>query len=140
MKRLSSSKRQKLVGALHACVLCQFSVSPRIYAPILPHKLQKDYKMFSMWLQNKNKLKYRAHYAIFQNRHIYADRPAIWLGSLCGLWILPYINGLRFALVRVDHQAVYAFLACIGVECVRAWVCLTVFCICKCRCKIYYTL
>ena len=42
--------------------------------------------------------------------------------------------------VSIAYQAVYMFLACMGVECVRAWACLTVLCICKCRCKIYYTL
>ena len=36
-------------------VLRHFSVFPRIHAPILPDKLQKNYKTFSMWLQNKDK-------------------------------------------------------------------------------------
>ena len=31
----------------------------------------------------------------------------------------PYIYGLRSAIVGVAHYAVYAFLACMGVECVR---------------------
>ena len=72
---------------------------PRIHAPILPRKITKDYKKFSMWLQKKTKLKHRTHYAIFQNRPICVDRQTIWIGALCGLCILPYINGLRSALV-----------------------------------------
>ena len=42
-------------GVVCVRVLRHFSVSPRIHAPILPHKLQKDYKKFSMWLQNRDK-------------------------------------------------------------------------------------
>ena len=80
---------------LYRCVLRQSSVFPRIHAPIFP----KNYKTFSMWLQTKTKLKHRTHYAIFQNRRICAYRQIIWLGALCGLCILPYINGLRSALV-----------------------------------------
>ena len=67
-----------------------------MYTPILPDKLQKDYKMFSMWLQNKDKMEYRTHYAIFQNRRICADRSAIWIGALCGLCILPIYKWLVF--------------------------------------------
>ena len=44
----------------------------------------------------------------------------VWLGTLCGLCILPYINGLRSALVGVAGKAVYVVLACMGIECVRA--------------------
>ena len=40
---------------LYERVLRQFSVFPRIHAPILPRKITKDYKMFSMWLQNRDK-------------------------------------------------------------------------------------
>ena len=58
---------------LYECVLRQFSVFPRIHAPIFPHELQKDYKTFSMWLQNKDKLKHGTHYAIFQNRPPYVQ-------------------------------------------------------------------
>ena len=104
---------------LYERVLRHFSVFLRIHAPICP-QITKDYKTFSMWLQTKTKLKHRTHYAIFQNRRICADRPIIWLGALCGLCILPYINGLRSALVGVSGHVAYAFLACMGVECVRA--------------------
>ena len=80
-------------------VLRHFSVFPRIHAPILPDKLQKITKCFQCGYKIKTKLKHRTHYAIFQNRRICADRPTIWLGALCGLCILPYINGLRLAFV-----------------------------------------
>ena len=101
-------------------VLRQFSVFPRIHAPILPDKLQKITKRFQCDYKTKTRLKHRTHYAIFQNRRICADRPIIWLGALCGLCILPYINGLRSALVGVSGHAAYAFLACMGVERARA--------------------
>ena len=101
-KRIDSSRR-KSFGVVYACVLRQFSVFPRIHALILPDKLQKDYKIFSMWLQNKkNKMKYRTHYAIFQNRRIcascqlyglvhYAACAFCHICTACGLllWVWP---------------------------------------------------
>ena len=84
---------------LYVRVLRQFSVFPRIHAPILPDKLQKITKNFQCGYKKKTKLKHRTHYAIFQNRRICASCQIIWLGALCGLCILPYINGLRSALV-----------------------------------------
>lgn len=83
-------------GVVCVRVLRHFSVFPHIHMPILSDKLQKDYK-------TKTKLKHRTHYAIFQNRRICANRSVIWLGALCGFCILPYINGLRSALVGVAH-------------------------------------
>ena len=38
----------------------------------------------------------------------------VWLGALCGLCILPYINGLRSALVGVAGQAVLCVLGLYG--------------------------
>ena len=101
-------------------VLRQFSVSPRIHAPILPDKLQKITKCFQCGYKTETKLKHRTHYAIFQNRRICSDRPIVWLGALCGFCILPYIHDLRFALVGVADQDAYAVLACVGIEYVRA--------------------
>ena len=77
-------------------------------------QITKDYKMFSMWLQNKNKLKHITHYAIFQNRRICASCLIVWLGALCSSCILPYINGLRSALVGVAYQAVLCVLGLYG--------------------------
>ena len=102
------------------CVLRQFSVFPRMYTPILPDKLQKITKCFQCGYKTKTRLKHRTHYAIFQNRRICAICQIIWLGALCGLCILPYINGLRSALVGVVDQDAYAVLACMGVESARA--------------------
>ena len=113
-KRVTSSRRRKLWGSC-VCVLCQILFSPHIHAPILPDKLQKITKRFQCGYKTKTKLKHITHYAIFQNRRICSDRTAIWLCSLCGLCILPYMHGLRSALVGVAHYAVYVFLACMGV-------------------------
>ena len=87
----------KRFGVVRVCVLRQFSVSPRIYMPILPHKLQKITKNFQYGYKTKTKLKHRTHYAFFKNRRICASCQIIWLGALCGLCILPYIHGLRLA-------------------------------------------
>ena len=84
---------------LYERVLRHFSVFPRIHAPILPDKLQKITKCFQCGYKTKTKLKHRTHYAIFQNRRICASCLIVWLGVLCGLCILPYIHGLRLALV-----------------------------------------
>ena len=126
---------------LYERVLRHFSVFPRIHAPIFAHKLQKITKYFQCGYKTKTKLKHRTHYAIFQNRRICAYSPTIWLGALCGLCILPYINGLRSALVSE-----YSLSGCF----MRSWLvwalrerereCVWRFCIYKCRCKIYYTL
>lgn len=125
---------------LYKCVLCQFSVSPHMYTPILPDKLQKDYKTFSIWLQNKDKTETHNTLCNFsKSPHIW-KLLIVWLGTLCGLCILPYMHGLRSALVSVADQAAYAVLGRVGIERARVWVCLTVLCICNCRCKIYYTL
>ena len=110
----------KSFGVVCVRVLRQFSVFPRIHAPILPINYKKITKCFQCDYKTETKLKRRTHYAIFQNRRICADRPVIWLGALCGLCILPYINGLRLAFVGVAYHAVYAALACMSVECLIA--------------------
>ena len=138
-KRVASSRWQSF-GVMCVCVLRQFSVFPRIHTPIFPDKLQKITKCFQCGYKTETKLKYITHYAIFQNRRICASCTAIWLCSLCDLCILPYMHGLRSALVSVADQAAYAVFGRVGIERARVWVCLTVLCICKCRCKIYYTL
>ena len=87
-------------------------------------QITKDYKTFSMWLQTKTKLKHRTHYAIFQNRRICANHPAIWLGALCSCaFCYIYTACVLRLLVSVAYHSVYTFLACMGVECVRAWDC-----------------
>ena len=65
-------------------------------------------------------MKYRTHYAIFQNRRICASCLIIWLGALFGLCILSYINCLRSALVGVAYQAVYMALACMSINGMKA--------------------
>ena len=129
---------------LYVRVLRQFSVFPRIHAPILPDKLQKITKCFQCDYKIKTKLKHRTHYAIFQNRRICAYSQIIWLGALCGRAFCPiYIAcGLRLW-ASIAYQAVLYSLGLHGrweSEGARVWACLTVLCICRCRCKIYYTL
>ena len=124
---------------LYERVLRHFSVFPRIHAPILPHKLQKITKCFQCDYKTKTKLKHRTHYAIFQNRRIYVSCQLYGLGHYAACVFLPIYKWLAVCAcwVGIAYQAVYAFLACMGVESARAWACLTVLCICKCRCKIY---
>ena len=86
------------MGLICARITSIFSFPTHIYAHFA-HKLQKITKRFQCGYKTKTKLKHRTHYAIFQNRRICANRPAIWLGALCGLCVLPYINCLRSALV-----------------------------------------
>ena len=88
------------MGALHECILCQILFSPRIYMPILPHKLQKDYKMFSMWLQNKDKIETQNALCNFsKSPHMckLLDYMAWCIMRLVNFAL--YINGLRSALV-----------------------------------------
>ena len=84
------------------------------------HKLRKITKRFQCGYKTETKLKYITHYAIFQNRRICASCTAIWLCSLCDLCILPYMHGLRSALVSVADQAAYAVLGRVGIERARA--------------------
>lgn len=79
---------------LYRCVLCQSSVFPRIYAPILPINYKKITKYFQCGYKTKTKLKHRTHYAIFQNRRICTSCLTIWLCSLCGLCVLPIYKWL----------------------------------------------
>ena len=119
VKRLPSSRWQKLVGALHECVLCQILFSPRIHAPILPDKLQKITKCFQCGYKTKTKLKYITHYAIFQNRRICASCQLYGLVHYAACAFCPYINCLRSALVSeyslsgcfMRHWLVWAFRA-----------------------------
>lgn len=105
---------------MHMCVLRQFSVFPRIHAPIFARQITKDYKTFSMRLQNKDKAETQNALCNFSKSPHMCKLLIIWLGTLCGLCILPYINGLRLALVGVADQAAYAALAFVGVYRARA--------------------
>ena len=124
---------------LYERVLRHFSVFPRIHAPILPDKLQKITKCFQCGYKIKTKLKHRTHYAIFQNRRICASCQLYGLVHYAAC-VFCHIYGLRSCACWYNYQAVYTFLACMGIKGVIALVCLTVLCICNCRCKIYYTL
>ena len=82
------------------------------------HKLQitKDYKMFSTWLQNKDKAETHNALCNFSESPYICKLPIVWLGALCGLCILPYMHGLRSALVSVADQAAYAVFGRVGIE------------------------
>ena len=83
-------------------------------------QITKDYKTFSMWLQNKDKTKTQNALCNFLKSPHMCKLPIVWLDTLCGLCILPYMHGLRSALVGVADQVTYAVLACIGIERARA--------------------
>ena len=74
-----------------------------------------------MWLQNKDKTEIQNALCNFsESPHMCRSLGYIALWHYVACAFCPYINGLRSALVSVAHQVVYAFLACMGVECVRA--------------------
>ena len=89
---------------LYKCVLHQFSVSPHMYTPILPDKLQKYYKTFSMWLQNRDKTE-------TQN-------------ALCNFSKSPHMfrshGYMALFIMRLVHFAIYARLAVCSCECGRS--------------------
>ena len=84
-------------------------------------QITKDYKTFSMWLQNRDKIETQNTLCNFSK-----------LPHMCKLlnhmaWCIMrlvhfalYINGLRFALVCVAVYDAHAVLACMGVERARA--------------------
>lgn len=87
---------------LYRCVLRQSSVSPRIHAPVLPDKLQKDYKTFSIWLQNKDKTKTQNALCNFsKSPHMFRSPGYMAWCVMRLVHFCPYINGLRSALVGV---------------------------------------
>ena len=102
---------------LYERVLRQFSVSPRIHAPIFP----KNYKTFSMWLQNKDKTKTQNALCNFSKSPHMCKLLIVWLGALCGLCIFAlYINGLWSALVG-ECSLSYCFMRYWLVWALRAW-------------------
>ena len=139
-KRVASSRRQSF-GVVCVRVLHQFSVSPRIHAPILPDKLQKITKCFQCGYKTKTNWNTER---IMQFFKIATYVQIVWLYGLvhyvacafCHIYKRLVVLRLWVWLIRLF----YAVLVCMGIECVRAWACLTGLCICKCRCKIYYTL
>lgn len=100
-------KAEELWGRVCVRITSFFSF-PHAYTRLFcPTNYKNITKHFQCGYKTKTKLKHRTHYAIFQNRRICADRPAIWFGVLCGLCILPYMHGLRSALVSE-----YSLLGC----------------------------
>ena len=61
-----------------------------------------------MWLQNRDKTEIQNALCNFSESPYICKLPVIWLGTLCGLCILPYIHGLRSALVGE-----YSLLGCL---------------------------
>ena len=91
-----------------------FSFPAHIYAHFAHKNYKKVTEYFQCGYKTKTKLKHRTHYAIFQNRRICASCPILWLGTLCGLCILPYIYGLWFVFVGVAVQVVLCGLGLHG--------------------------
>ena len=105
---------------LYMCVLCHFSVFPRIHAPIFPDKLQKITKCFQCGYKTETKLKYITHYAIFQNRRICASCQLYGLVHYTACAFLPHIYGLRSALVS-EYSLLGCFMRYWLVWAFRAW-------------------
>ena len=92
-------------------VLRHFSVFPRIHAPIFP----MNYKTFSMWLQNKDKIETQNALCNFlKSPHMCRSPNYIALVHYAACAFCPYINGLRSALVGVAYQAVLYSLGLYG--------------------------
>ena len=112
VKRLPSSRRQKLWGSC-VCVLHQFSVSPRIYMPILPTNYKKITKHFQYGYKTETRLKHIMYYTIFQNRPHMCKLP----------------NHMAWCIMRIVYFAIYKWLAVC--DCWFGWSgCLCVLCLC----------
>ena len=113
---------------LYERVLRHFSVFPRIHVPIFPMNYKKITKCFQYNYRTNTKLKYRTHYAIFQNRRICASCQLYGLVHYAACAFCPIYKWLVVCacgwvwLIRLF----YIVLVCMGVECVRVWACLTV--------------
>ena len=118
-----------------------FQFPPRIHAPILPINYKRLQNIFNVVTKQRQIETQNALCNSSKSPHM-CKLLIVWLGALCGLCIFcSYIDGLRLAFVSVwlirlfiRSWIVWAF------DGMRAQACLTVLCICKCRCKIYYTL
>ena len=62
-------------------------------------QITKDYKKISMWLQNRDKMKYRTHYAIFKIAAYVQIAKLYGLVHYAACSFCSYINGLWSALV-----------------------------------------
>ena len=78
-------------------------------------QITKDYKMFSMWLQTKTRLKHRTHYAIFQNRRICASCQSYGLVHYVACAFCHIYIACGLALVGVAVYDAHAVFACMGV-------------------------
>ena len=89
-KRVASSRRQSFGGRVCARIMSIFSFPTHTRAHFA-RQITKDYKMFSMWLQNKDKTETQNALCNFSKSPHMCKLPIVWLGTLCGLCILPYI-------------------------------------------------
>ena len=100
---------------LYERVLRHFSVFPRIHAPILPDKLQKITKCFSMWLQNKYKTETQNALCNFsKSPHMCKSLNYMAWCIMRLVYFALYINGLRFALV--DEYSLSSCLYGVGLR------------------------
>ena len=94
-------------------VLRHFSVFPCIHAPIFPINYKKLQNVFNVVTKQRQTETQNALCNFSKLPHM-CKLLIIWLGALCGLCILPYIHGLRLALVCVAYQAVLYSLGLYG--------------------------
>ena len=93
---------------LHERVLRQFSVFPRMYVHIFARQITKNYKMFSMWSQNKDKAEtHNALCNFSKSPHMFRSPGYMALFIMRLVHFCPYINCLQLALVSE-----YSLLGC----------------------------
>ena len=79
-------------------VLRQFSVFPRIHAPIFPKNYKRLQNVFNMVTKQRQIETQNALCNFSKSPHM-CKLLIVWLGALCGLCIFAHIYGLRSALV-----------------------------------------
>ena len=91
LKGCLRQRRQELGVVCMSAYYVIFQFSHTYICPFLPDKLQKDYKMFSMWLQNRDKARTQNTLCNFSKSPHICKLSIVWLGALCGLCIFVHI-------------------------------------------------
>ena len=100
---------------LYRCVLRQFSVFPTHICAHFARQITKDYKTFSMWLQNKDKAEIQNALCNFsESPHIFSSSGYMAWCIMQLVYFALYIHGLRSALVGVAGQAVLCGIGLYG--------------------------
>ena len=139
VKRLPSSRWQKVWGSCVCAYYVNFQFShayTRLFCPTNYKKLQNIFNVVT----NKDKTETQNALCNFSKSPHMCKLLIVWLGALCGLCILPYIKA---CVLHLFAWLIRLFIWSWLVWALSAWereCVLTVLCICKCICKIYYTL